>query len=99
MNLTPREQEVIRTILELHVPGRRVMLFGSRATGKNLKPFSDADIAIMGSDPIPLGIMGRLKEMFSASELPFRVDVVDWAQTSPEFREVIQRDGKEIVQA
>ena len=99
MILTDRQLEIIRTILQMYVPGRRVLLFGSRATGKMVKEFSDADLAVMGDLPIPFGIMGTLKEMFSASDLPFRIDVVDWATTSPAFREVIQRDGQEIIGA
>jgi hypothetical protein len=30
--------------------------------------------------------LGQLQEAFASSDLPWRVDVVDWATTSTEFR-------------
>ena len=36
--------------------------------------------------------MAALKAAFTESDLPFRVDIVDWASTSESFRKVIERD-------
>ncbi len=38
-----------------------------------------------------------LKEDFSDSDLPWRVDVVDWASTDPAFQAIIARN-KVVVQ-
>jgi len=34
--------------------------------------------------------LAALKDAFAESSLPFRVDVVDWATTSAEFRAIIE---------
>ena len=35
----------------------------------------------------------RLKESLVESNLPFKVDIVDWARMSKEFREIVTREG------
>ncbi len=85
IHLSSSELATVRVILQWHVPDRSVLMFGSRLT-ERVKPFSDLDLAILGDEPISAYIFGNLKEAFSASDLPFRVDVVDWALTAPEFR-------------
>jgi type I restriction enzyme S subunit len=40
----------------------------------------------MGDTPLPLSTLGQLQDTFASSDLPWRVDVVDWASTSPEFQ-------------
>ena len=66
-----------------------VRAFGSRVTGK-VKPFSDLDLAVMGSEPLPASILADLKDAFSESDLPFKVDIVDWAETQDNFRSIIE---------
>ena len=60
-------------------------MFGSRARGTP-KPYSDLDLVIMGDTPVALSTLGQLQKAFSDTDLPWRVDVLDWASTSPEFR-------------
>jgi type I restriction enzyme S subunit len=78
------------------VPYHDVWAFGSRAK-RNAKPFSDLDLAVIGTEPLALDIRAVLVECFSESDLPWKVDVVDWASTSDVFRDVIKRD-KVVVQ-
>ena len=85
----------MRGILERVVPGRQVWAFGSRVTGR-AKKFSDLDLAVLGEAPLPLGIMGELAEAFSESDLPWKVDVVDWATASERFRGVVEESHVEI---
>ena len=47
--------------------------------------------------PLTLDLRAALAEQFSESDLPWKVDIVDWASTSDVFREVIMRD-KIVVQ-
>nr|WP_252348510.1 nucleotidyltransferase domain-containing protein [Gluconobacter sp. P5B12] len=75
-------------ILNEIVPDREVRAFGSRVTGK-AKPFSDLDLAVMGDEPLPLETRGRLEEAFSESDLPWKVDVLDWAQAERDFQKII----------
>nr|WP_252349803.1 nucleotidyltransferase domain-containing protein [Acidomonas methanolica] len=75
-------------ILNEIVPDREVRVFGSRVTGK-AKPFSDLDLAMMGNEPLPLEARARLEEAFSESDLPWKVDVLDWAQADADFKRII----------
>jgi len=88
--------EMVRDILQKHIPQYTVWAFGSRAKW-TAKPYSDLDLAIITDKPLPLSTSAALKEDFSESNLPWRVDIIDWATTSAEFREVIARD-KVVIQ-
>jgi len=83
--------EMVRDILQKHIPQYTVWAFGSRAKW-TAKPYSDLDLAIITDKPLPLSTSAALKEDFSESNLPWRVDIIDWATTSAEFREVIEKD-------
>jgi type I restriction enzyme S subunit len=87
----------VQRILQTHVPRHEVWAFGSRVNGV-AKPHSDLDLAVITQRPLPLGVLGALQDAFAESDLPWRVDVVDWACTSPAFRAIIQQ-GKAVVQS
>ena len=91
LELRPGELEIVRGILQRHVPERAVWAFGSRVQGK-AKPYSDLDLAVIGEQPLALSIRANLAEEFSESDLPFKVDIVDWATTSERFRQIIRRE-------
>lgn len=97
LELTPEQLAEVRRILLLHVPGRTVRAFGSRVQG-NAKPFSDLDLAIMGDVPLDFRQFSALKDAFAESNLPFRVDVVDWAATSEVFRGIIEGAFEVVVE-
>ena len=63
--------ETVREILRKHVPTRRVVAFGSRATGRS-KPFSDLDLAIQGDAEVPSAILAALADDFDESSLPLQ---------------------------
>lgn len=88
-DIKPVDLETVRSILHRHVAGREVRAFGSRVTGK-VKPFSDLDLVVMGSEPLPASVLADLKDAFSESDLPFKVDIVDWAETQESFRKIIE---------
>jgi predicted nucleotidyltransferase len=89
LDLSPEQLAEVRRILLLHVPGRTVRAFGSRVQG-NAKPFSDLDLAVMGETPLDFRQLAELKDAFAESNLPFRVDVVDWEATKEAFRRIIE---------
>jgi type I restriction enzyme S subunit len=91
IDIRPDLWPIVRGILRKHVPEREVWAFGSRAQGP-AKPYSDLDLAIISDTPLPLALSARLAEDFSESDLPWRVDIVDWATTQPGFRAIIERD-------
>jgi type I restriction enzyme S subunit len=96
IDIPPDHWAVVREILRKHVPQHEVWAFGSRATWK-AKAFSDLDLAVITDEPLSLDVSAGLRDAFSESDLPWRVDVVDWARTRTSFRDVIARD-KVVVQ-
>ncbi len=91
IDLNPNHLATVERILTEHVAECEVRAFGSRATWTS-KDYSDLDLAIVGSGPLDRRTLGRLKETFENSDLPIRVDVLDWHSISESFRKVIERD-------
>ena len=58
--------------------------FGSRATGK-AKDTSDLDLAVIGEAPLDSKTFVALRDAFSESNIPYKVDVENWAITSGKF--------------
>jgi uncharacterized protein len=87
--IEPHQWQELAAILRAHLPGRRVWAFGSRATRVRLKRFSDLDLAVEGGE-LPLREAARLHEALDESRLPFKVDIVDLATVTPEFRARIE---------
>lgn len=96
INLTPQQLADVLGILGAIVPQREIRAFGSRVTG-NARPFSDLDLAIMGDEPLDFQTFAALKDAFAESNLPFRVDLVDWASTSLTFRNIISEQFQELL--
>ena len=57
-----------------------------------VKKFSDLDLVVMGETPLPSAVCADLADAFRESNLPFKVDVVDWAETNETFRRIIERE-------
>lgn len=95
IDVADKDLKLIRRILKKHISDRHVSAFGSRVQG-TAKPFSDLDLAVMGEKPLELSVLSALQYDFSESDLPYRIDLVDWATTSPEFREMIASQAQEI---
>lgn len=91
LDLDEIELAIVKAILARHVPEAVVWVFGSRATGK-AKKYSDLDLCIKASHPLGLDLMSALAEDFSESDLPWKVDLVDWWSISEAFRAIIDRD-------
>lgn len=96
LDMRPGQWCIVRDILHRHVPQYDVWAFGSRAKGQ-AKEYSDLDLAIITDQPLSLDAGAALAEDFSESDLPWKVDVVDWAATSETFRSLIAQH-KVVVQ-
>ena len=92
IDLRPDHLTIVRKILRRHVPHRQVLAFGSRASW-TAKDYSDLDLAILGNQPLPVDVASALAEAFVESDLPFKVDLVDWARADGSLRFTIGRDG------
>ncbi len=97
ISVSVQEWGIIQSILSLHVPQYEIWAFGSRAK-RTAKPYSDLDLAIMTREPLQPTLGAALAEAFSESDLPYKVDVVDWSTVSAAFQAVIARD-KVVLQA
>ncbi len=96
IDLNPNHLVTVEGILAEHVPECEVRAFGSRATW-TAKDYSDLDLAVVGGGPLDMGRLGRLREAFQESDLPMRVEALDWHAVSQGFRDVIER-GYVVVQ-
>lgn len=96
LDVRPDHLQIVQDILQKHVPQYEVWAFGSRAKW-TAKEYSDLDLCIVSDKPLSFSLLGMLADEFSESDLPYKVDIVDWATTSPSFRKIIERD-KEVVQ-
>jgi predicted nucleotidyltransferase len=96
IDISAQEWQIVRDILHQHVPDLEVWAFGSRAK-RAAWAYSDLDLAIITEQPLPFNVSGQMQEDFSESDLPFRVDILDWATTQDAFRRVVKAD-KVIVQ-
>ncbi len=88
ISLAPEQLLTVRRLIAAQVPECEVRAFGSRVTG-NAKHYSDLDIVLLGPARLPLGRLAALREAFAESELPIRVDVIDWHAISENFRNII----------
>ncbi len=95
IDVTAEQLCIIKEILQRHVPDCQVRVFGSRYKG-TIKSYSDLDLAIVSHTRLDWQVIEHVKEAFSESDLPFRVDVLDWHAISPEFKGVIE-SGYEVI--
>jgi len=95
-NVSRKHLETIKRILAEHVGDCEVRAFGSRVIG-TAKEHSDLDLVVVAGSKIKPRTKMLLREAFEESDLPFRVDVIDYNTVSDEFRAII--DAKyEILQ-
>ena len=89
--LTDRELSVVNAILRAHLPHNvTVHAFGSRACGR-AKAWSDLDLVLEATAPLPLSLIATLAEAFEESELPWKVDIVDRKAVSDGFGRLIDQ--------
>jgi len=87
---------IVRSILKSLVPEYEIWAFGSRIA-KTARKYSDLDLAIITDKPLDFSLLGQIRDTFSASDLPIKVDVLDWSTLSDEFKGIIS-SGYEAVQ-
>ena len=95
MTITEQELKIVRDIIGSIIPECTVKVFGSRHHGTT-KKYSDLDLAFVCSDRLGMRRTAQLVDAFSESDLPYRVDVVDYATASQEFRAIIDADCRVI---
>ncbi|MBI2605419.1 MAG: nucleotidyltransferase domain-containing protein [Deltaproteobacteria bacterium] len=82
-------------ILEKNLRGAgavKVYAFGSRVKG-GARADSDIDLAIKTAGPLPVLVWSQLEEDFQESDIPQKVDVVDFHRVTDGFRKLILDQG------
>ena len=92
LELAERYLDEVRAILRQHVPDYEVWAYGSRVTGG---AFEASDLDLVTRHPAdlhqPCENLLDLRDAFVESNLPIRVDVMDWARIPDAFRREIER--------
>lgn len=96
IELEEKYLKMVADILLIHATDCRVLVFGSRIKGTQ-KKYSDLDLAFAKDDGTKLGLsrICRIKEDFEESNLPIKVDVLDYYALSPEFKKIV--DDRHVV--
>ena len=90
IDISPKYLDEVRRILHQHLPCAQVWAFGSRVTAE-ASDGSDLDLAVHSPDGRALPL-GRLREAFRDSNLPFTVELLDWATIPEHFRQEILKN-------
>lgn len=93
------QKKIVMTILESIIPDYQVWVFGSRLKGATPKAYSDLDLAVLNKDSLTglsLELLAELREAFDESDLPWKVDVVNYAGVSEEFKAIIKSNHAQI---
>lgn len=90
IDLSAENRRILADLLAEHLPqGSMVWVFGSRATGR-ARRYSDLDLAIDAAGRrLTSDEAAALREAFEESDLPYRVDIVDWHAIDERFRRII----------
>jgi len=96
IDVAERHLETIKRILAECAGDCEVRAFGSRGNGEATK-YSDLDLAVVGPGRLKRRERMLLREAFEESDLPFRVDVVDYRTVSEAFRAIIDQ-SYEVIQ-
>ncbi len=98
LDLRGEHLRIVMSILSDVIPGVEVRAFGSRVLG-TAKRSSDLDLVVAGASRLDWKTMARLKAAFEESDLPFRVDLLDWHAIPEHFRATIARRYEVIQEA
>jgi predicted nucleotidyltransferase len=88
--MTREEQvkELIVGVMQKFAPqlrGRKIILFGSRASGK-ARPRSDFDVGVIGDEPLPIKVFYEIDDMLENLPTLYRIDWVDLNNAAPALR-------------
>ena len=92
LDLPQKYLEQVKAILRAHVPHAEVWAYGSRVTG-NGHEASAPDLVLRNPQNLleETDALSDLKEAFTESNLPIRVDIMDWERIPASFHREIER--------
>ena len=95
INLESEYLKMLKDILNKNIPDFPVYLFGSRTTN-TIKAFSDIDLIIMTNNNLPSDIVAQLTNEIDESNIPYKVDIVEWHLLSDSLKNSIQKQFVKI---
>jgi len=97
LQLEEKHLNTVRQIVEQHVDARvwQPIIFGSRASG-NASKYSDIDIGFLGPRPMSQQVLYRVMDDLEESDLPYKVDVVDFFEVEEDFRRIALKSYERI---
>jgi predicted nucleotidyltransferase len=99
IELPAEHRRLVLSVLRAILPqGTKVWVFGSRVTGR-ARRYSDLDLAIDAGRPLTLDEIAGLTEAFSDSDLPYKVDLVDWHGIDGRWRQIIAAERAVLAEA
>ena len=92
LDLPQKYLEQVQALLRAHVLHAEVWAYGSRVTGSGHEA-SDLDLLLRNPQNLheETAALSDLKESFTESNLPIRVDIMDWARIPVSFHREIER--------
>jgi predicted nucleotidyltransferase len=93
--VSENELDIILDIIKTYASDCEVWVFGSRYKW-TAKDYSDLDLVLVGKEKLGINPIGELREAFEESDLPYRVDILDWNSISENFKNIINK-GYEII--
>lgn len=92
LDLSSDHLRVVLEELDKYVPEAEVWACGSRVRGQS-HPGSDLDLVVRNPGDLdrPQPGISLLRSALRESDLPFLVEVIDWARLSPAFRDETSR--------
>lgn len=91
------EEKHLKILLEILSQAKtKFYAFGSRTTASNRK-FSDLDLCY--KDTIAWETLVKIKTDLEESNLPFKVDLVDYNECSEDFKQIIDKDLIELTES
>jgi len=99
VDLLTDHRRLVLNILRANLPRSvKAWVFGSRTTGR-ARRYSDLDLAIDVGRRLTLDEIARLTEAFSDSDLPYRVDLVDWHDIDDRWQKIIVGERVALTEA
>ena len=95
LQLSEQQKQQVIEIVRKHLSNTpsptncQLFAFGSRTQGI-ASSTSDLDLVVQCSEKLPLATYYAIKDDFEYSQLPFRVDFLDWHRLSESFQQQIQ---------
>jgi len=96
IDLDAATRQKVECVLGRFLPETEVRLVGSR-TRSGAKRQADIDLLVMRPEPLSSLERALLNTAFEESDIPFKVDVLEWGSLAPSFRASLTEGGAPVL--